>query len=483
MNFDDKFDKLIRKKITEAGENGFEFDESNWQKASRMIDAERGAAGGVKSGKLFLMVGTALLGVATVALLGLTIRNSSEQNQLAEATPVSVSANNNAPVSTDNTTQLTVSGVEQTSSANVNTNSEAVGSSNEIASNKNTANSSLNTIANSGNNAVINNTAAKSGNTEHVIAEHSNSNAGTQGNATGKINRKNNFSNGKNSSVNNPIAHITGKDQNPATPGVMNENGNEQEITSASPAENFEYMESRSFLLQTGKDPSLKASPVEAVKKDDDYFKKKNRHIHFMNVEGGAAFMFGWQTAKGRDAMGLNGFAGLNYGLYINDKTTISVGTQFYHISHINDPFYSRTSYKYDFGANGTTTNITSNSLAYVSIPVKISYAISKQSKVGVGFNAGMLFNGKNTIETFTEQDGAKINDTRVSMPGYYEGMNQKNMMLSVFYSQKLSKRVNLNGEFVYGLSDTYSNTVTKTNTKENQKGLRLSIQYTLFDK
>ena len=36
MNLDDKFDKTIKQKISEAE---FPFDESNWEKASRMIDA------------------------------------------------------------------------------------------------------------------------------------------------------------------------------------------------------------------------------------------------------------------------------------------------------------------------------------------------------------------------------------------------------------------------------------------------------------
>jgi len=42
--------------------------------------------------------------------------------------------------------------------------------------------------------------------------------------------------------------------------------------------------------------------------------------------------------------------------------------------------------------------------------------------------------------------------------------------------------RLYLNTELIYGVTDIFKNTKTNTN-KEQPMGLRLSLQYTLFDK
>ena len=55
-------------------------------------------------------------------------------------------------------------------------------------------------------------------------------------------------------------------------------------------------------------------------------------------------------------------------------------------------------------------------------------------------------------------------------------------MVLSAHYSHKLTRRFNVNTEFMYGISDIYTN--TKTNIiKQNTIGFKLGLIITLFDK
>ena len=151
-------------------------------------------------------------------------------------------------------------------------------------------------------------------------------------------------------------------------------------------------------------------------------------------------------------------------------------------MGNIKQPFYSASQTVYEFGSTGSYTNITTNALYYVSIPLKFSYSISKNDKIGVGLNTGFLVGGKNTIETYNLLDGVKYNPETTTNKGYYENTNTKNIMLNAFYSRKLNKRISLNGEFIYGLSDVYLN--TKTNiTKQNIMGVKLGLTFTLFDK
>jgi hypothetical protein len=113
---------------------------------------------------------------------------------------------------------------------------------------------------------------------------------------------------------------------------------------------------------------------------------------------------------------------------------------------------------------------------------LKFYYNLSR-GKIGAGVNAGMLFNGTNTMQTYKETDLVKTDMAEVKNKGFYQGVNTKNILLSAFYTHRLTKRMSANVEVLYGLSDTYLKMATKTNTKENNMGLRLSLQYTLFDK
>ena len=180
--------------------------------------------------------------------------------------------------------------------------------------------------------------------------------------------------------------------------------------------------------------------------------------------------------------MGTNFYAGINYGIYISKKISVSAGLQFYNVGNIKQSFYTASQTVYGFGSTGSYTNITTNSLYYISIPLKLNYVLSPISKIGIGLNTGFLVGGKNTIETYNLFDGVKANVTTTTNNGYYEGVNTKNMVLSAFYTHKLNKRLSINGELMYGISDIYNNTTTNT-TKQNTIGLKLGLTFTLFDK
>jgi hypothetical protein len=177
----------------------------------------------------------------------------------------------------------------------------------------------------------------------------------------------------------------------------------------------------------------------------------------------------------------LNAFAGVNFGVFLPKKFILSVGAQVYNVSNITQPFYTQTRYDYDFGYTGTHTNVTANSLFYASVPVKISYPLSRKSRIGAGINMGMLFSGMSTVETYNESDLVKSNVTETKVKGYYEGVNKMNTMISAFYTYRLNYRLSVNGEIMLGLSDVYKNSVTNNGTFERNMGARLSLQYDII--
>lgn len=240
-------------------------------------------------------------------------------------------------------------------------------------------------------------------------------------------------------------------------------------------------------LYLSGNEADIRSVPFVLLPRyDDDYFKKTNKPLrHFMNVEAGALYNLGWANTgnQGRDGQGANWFAGLNYGYYLGKKVAIGMGLQVFNISHINQPFYEASSKQYNFGSSTSGTMVTSNQVYFASVPIKLYYSLNTKNRLGLGFNAAYAFNALSTVKTYTEtQETVKTEFPVQTTKGVYQGTNQFNYMLSAFYKFQLSRRVALNAEYTYGLTDLFKNT-GNINTAEKPQGLRLSINYTLFEK
>ncbi len=511
MSFEEQFDKIINNKMNESE---FPFDEKNWEKARNLIDANRilpVAKNNSKNLVFLALLFISVAGIATFTYFKLndssTIVSSNTTNK-SSSDLINTNSNTNAILNSLKANEL-----------NSNTNSEKL----VVANNSNSAtNSDLNKgyvksiqkfkkVSNSQKNTTnetnaTNSEVLESKTTDNVSPsttnteknnESVNSNSNSAEEKNGASNDKTKIGNTQNSISNfnklgqsgansSKILAVLDKKQNKATDEVT-ENVLQSSLTLASnDLENnvFESMtpvDTDLGLLATEHDcKNLNANFLAIY--DGDYYKNTKPKFNYLNVEAGYMYLFGWNAPKIKDGAGFNYYASINYGIYISSKTSISIGVQAYNVGNIKQPFYSASQTVYEFGSTGSYTNITTNALYYVSIPLKFSYSISKNDKIGVGLNTGFLVGGKNTIETYNLLDGVKSNPETTTNKGYYENTNTKNIMLNAFYSRKLNKRISLNGEFIYGLSDVYLN--TKTNiTKQNIMGVKLGLTFTLFDK
>jgi hypothetical protein len=502
MSLEDKFDKIIKDKI---GEADFPFEESNWHGASRMIDAERAAAGGAKSSKLFLLFGSLFLVIAGVTFFSL-MTNTGGEKTIADnkdnVTNAMVSAANAAEVNASEVSSNASSVNETSSSNNISENNSAINSSNSKNANDvnyTSSNSSLTGDRVKGdkvmNNGADNGDGVKG---EKVMNGGDGTkgdgvmNNGVGGNGTAKASKKSgnhsaglqpytmHYPQGKvksnvvlNSKKQAPVDETASKSQEETLNASVNNDNS---------AESADYLNMRKSVLQIwNKDEVLHSNGFSFIRYDEDYFVHKRRNKYYLNAEIGTTYLVGWQTANGKDGAGLNGFAGLNFGVYLPKKIIVSVGAQVYNVSNINQPFYTQTRYDYDFGYTGTHTSITANSLIYASVPLKVSYPVTRKSRIGAGVNVGMLFSGISTVQTYNESDLVKSNMTETKVKGYYEGVNRMNTMVSVFYSYRLNRRFCVNGEAMLGLSDVYKNNVTNNGTFERNMGARLSLQYDII--
>lgn len=454
-----EFDRIIRRKVEES-ESEFAFDENNWQKAAAMLDAERGAAG-FRNNKKFLLAGALCLILGSVAFFGYKYSNfesgSAKQNLVVspdkshsdENISMNAARNDKNPV-IENTGDNNLSGkVHETPMATV---SREATDATHIADNT----SSPSTVRSS-----------KGMTTSHNATSH-----GSSMSHAGSV--------AKSKSVSNS------KDETPAITSQYSSDSEKQAVEKSDGSNMYEnlFLDKKVTKMPSHSlDADLRKTSYDFIRIYKDDFYTKKRKTRYLDVEAGTMYATGWDAKAGRDAAGFNAYAGVNFGFLVKKKVSASIGVQVYNIGNVKQPFYTGSSINYGFGANGTYTAITTNNLAYAAIPVKINYAFDKRNTVGAGVNVAMLFNGMNTVETYSMEDGVKTNVKRASTSGYYEGANTRNIMLTAFYSRAVNRRMKVNAEVMYGISDIYSSKITGTSTKEKCTGIRLGIQYTLFSK
>lgn len=459
MSFEEEFDRIIRKK---AGESSYAFDESNWEKARAMVDADR--KGDRKPAGFFY---TAALIILSLGFAGwLLMEGLSGGDSLSAAVAKQESKK-----------RMAAPQKKLTPAAQAPAVATALQQEKAIAvppASKHQAVAETALLSGSGLKALpVNITDSEPAAQEPAVEQMAKA---TEAVVTPSEAPAAMLQQAPALPLADDVTPITGAEAPVIT-------GNTEEPSVPVEAITYEPLTAIwSGLPFSSAEPGLKPLTVDKlVTFDEEYYKKDKNKSHFLNAEAGGAYLTGWDVKGGKDGKGLNWFAGINYGVYLAKKWSIGAGLQVYNVSNISKPFYNHSMTEYSFGSAATRTVITTSDLYYAAVPVKIYYAISPLSQFGAGVNVGMPVQAKSTVETFAMSDNLQTGSNKTTRSGVYEGVNTTNVMLSAFYRTQVGKRMYVSGEAIYGISDVFENLSNKN--KENVAGFRLSLQYTLFDK
>jgi hypothetical protein len=528
----DKFEKLVKEKY---GEQEFPFDEANWEKASKMIDASRQ---GKNRGGIILWSALTLL-LTTGSIAGYFIYNSG-----SEAIQKSTVASNRVPQDQEpmlNTSNSTETPASETNSSNVpvdetsKTGETPTPASSGIKDQSTTIkNSSIqNTNSTSNNNDNIN-TSSKT-NPEPEAKENSTTSkpstsetkTNADASASDKTATKPSSKNPAKNTTRKPQPSNTGKTTLPGVLGAQqtaanskntnqnpggetngnrtgddapasadpNKTGTVTDSTNAvitvaiKPVEESKLTDSSETIAQLPVD-SFKIPAAAALKGDGISYatnvKLEHEHKTFLFMEAGATYLLGWNGSGQNEASGFNVVGGLNVQHYFTPKISALIGAQYSTISNLTNTTHTISTVKYDFGMQQDVTAIKYQKLHYVVVPVKVSYTV-KKNIFGIGCNVGYLLNSDSKKEKYTtfssDPNANKSNLSSTKESGYVQGFNPFDIQASAFYRRKLYKGLSANAEFIFGLTDTKNNDFFKTNSFDRNVGFKLTLCYDLFKK
>lgn len=498
MSFEDEFDKIIRQKAEEAG---YEFDQANWEKASKMLNAERAAMATAGLKRLYIpALALGIAGLTVLAALYPVVNEPAPQqtiaqsaNQLNHSSDIS-SKENSKPFSdnavasqaTDHHTANADNPVAGKVSAN-NSSETTIDTKNSITTDEKVVSPRFKTETIYRVVDVVTTADKLSTNTTEKVVATQETLANNAGVSTPKAQTADSASDITAESVVEQTQLNTDLNLNPEAKISLKTAATDQlknPVEAMMPAA-IKNTETQSQMMVE----QLSLIPVDFMLQEpllkpinnNDYFDIHFRK-HAVNAEAGAYYNTGWQTPAGIDGNGFNWYAALNYIYSPNRKIGFGSGIQFYNVANISQPFHTATKTEYGFGSVSSGTVLTGQELYYWAVPFKIYYSPAINHQFGLGFTTSYLYNATSISETYVVMDGIKKYGAKQNVKGVYNGTSVYNFALNASYSLKLSKRTAFNTEFVYTLSDIYANTTSVKNS-EKPVGVRLGLRYTLIEK
>lgn len=525
VNFD-KFEKRVKETY---GKQEFPFDEQNWEKAAKMIDASRQ---GKNRGGIFLLSAVALL-CTTGLVYYFGFSNSTDALKKNNLASNDLTANKELVVKAVNNTETPIeNGAGQKNNGTVNSNS----TSENINNDQTTANtsSSLNGTSHNNGSVTLSKVKDQTKNVSESAAQNSTPETKTEEKTNTKPVSNTSESKSNESKANNntkkpeqpksnngkAIPPVLGSNNNSNNKGnealtdpVSNTDGNGEKLGNTNTTNKDQPTKSGNDIDSINNVVALAANPSESLVTDSFPFvktkhadslkfpaavggggisyatnvKMEHDHKNFLFMEAGTSYLLGWNGNGHTDAGGFNLVAGLNFQHYFTTNFSAQIGAQYNSIGNMTQTSHTISTVNYDLGIEKDITSIKYQKLHYVVAPIKIAYTIKKNNIIGIGCNVAYLLNSdskKEKYKTYSSDPNAiKNNLTSSNESGYLQGFNPIDVQVSAFYRRKIYKGLSVNAEFIYGLTDTKNNTFFKSNTFERTTGFKLTLCYDLFKK
>jgi hypothetical protein len=511
MNEEEKFDELLRSKLSERE---FPFDELNWDEAERLI-ASRERWSKIKrftfifSSGLAVGIGAMLpfmLSTYTVSPVAIASKSTINSSSVVPAKAAPLANQSKENISTNNTAKkeeasqpLQSAFVKKNTGKGMGANSPLVASSPKTSravvlamgekKKKNNPHHNNNAIlvASAG---AINKTANHKELNSAEQATDVNSSSATNNNITktdvvadkkdnsDKVNTivannnisksetlsnnnkpdKSNTSNNKVSTANNTKAGTKGSATTDISDGGSNVPINNNVVSAPTKKDT-------STVLLPGDIPNLAPG---------DYSK------NILSVYAGGNYSLGWSDNGAKEANGITPWGGFNFTHYFTGNLSASLGLGFSEINHLNNS-YTSSLIQYDFGASSIVTTVTPQTVYYLAFPLNVQYNLDNKDVIGIGLDYLMMLTTVSTVNTYQQNYFATTSGGSISQNGYVQGFSNSVIQLTLSYRRMITDRLGISAEYYHDLGYIENNSIPGINQYTKNSGFRLVLSYQLM--
>ncbi|HYV95387.1 MAG TPA: hypothetical protein VE978_26675 [Chitinophagales bacterium] len=461
---ENKFDEILREKFSSKD---FPFDEENWERAEKKIDADR------KKKKLWRLAFIFFLGLsAGIAVMipfvnhetqsgnkivspptetikpGKSLSENANKNDNSSSEPAN--QNKNAEVETKNASaQKNADGNEKYISAKSNS------LKNELSIGKESIPASAKDI-NPSETSVSKNKTGKRG------SQFSFDSVASSDNVSTPVVISQNVIANANTIHENPIS-----ENHPGNPQSTNDTS-DNAIVPLIPGDT----------VKATKDSSVTAFQESAPAEQPQL--QNSTCVTIFSIEAGTTYLFGWQYDVTVEGRGFNPVSGIGVTHFFNTKWAIYTGMQYGSVAHLNVSEKRFTTLILDFGENYVDTTIATKWIHYAVVPLFVQYHFGNKNFIGIGGSVAHLVNTTSDLIITKHSDFKDVEQLKTVSLGYIEGFNSWNASVALAYGRGITGKFRVSAEVHCGLFDIKDNTFFSTQTFERSTGIKLLLSYDL---
>lgn len=516
MNDEEKFDKLLRFKLSERE---FPFDELNWDDAEQLIIRQESRrktvrftmifAAGIVAGALmmlpFMLNNRNTLSTAVVTN-STTIQNSVAQNSSTspghsiQTTTGDINTNEKAPqpvqpafvekdirTGTGGNSSQSSSVVTKVSRQRSSSLVSYVNPTTRLGRRKQTHG----TPAYIGSVASSSGEAAASGNNNETVtlasskpvfaAAPENSAPPNISDKAGGIAAQANTATNNNSS--NNVTLNTSSESNKNTSANNNNSKNNLTLNNASEANKNTPATASTNKIITKKDSTSDDVLPPLLPGTTPRYIHSDYSSNLFSIYAGGAYSLGWGNQQSADngsskqANGITPLGGVYYTHYFGN-ISMSLGIGYSELTNL-DKTYTSSLTQYDFGADATVTTVTPHTVYYLAFPLKVQYDLDSKNILGLNCNYLIMLTTSSTLNTYQQTYFSETPISTQKQNGYTQGFSNYDWQFGLSYTRMLSGRLGLSIEFYHDLGYVENNSFSNLtqNTKNNSFRLILSYQ------
>ncbi len=240
----------------------------------------------------------------------------------------------------------------------------------------------------------------------------------------------------------------------------------------------FQWLASKQAILQYQVDDREVIPKIMPLLRESEDYVSKSKNFTY-SAYAGVHYGLGWSgvTSGSKEGAGINYFGGVDFHYALNKKINLSAGLQYYNFSNILNPYYTAEKREYGFGYTQAFTSVTTDQLMYLAIPLKAGFEITPIMRAGLGINSAYLLAAHTRVDTYGVADGMRAEVSSTGSKTIYEGTRSLNLMGTAFLEIRLTDYFSAFSELQYGFTDLFKN-YKHSDKRQNSSGLRLGLNY-----